>query len=285
MEQPLTPTLLLFAAYVWVLLLGGLVALVFDLRADAKSRTMQLPTWNVSWLDFGIYAWSLIMLTIAAQGMVGFLLERSGVSPDDISLYVLAQGGVFHSVVLALVFFAYRRPQLRQALVPSPVRLRGSGLARLILRFFFVGIFLAMLVGKGWDTVLNLLAAAGQMQPPAPQELVELFIGAGIDWRTAALVFLAVVVAPVSEEFLFRVGLYRFLKGRFSPRFALIVSSAVFALMHFNVLSFLPLFLIGMLLCRSYERSGNVLVPIGFHALFNANNIALLVLMGPQVAP
>ena len=47
---------------------------------------------------------------------------------------------------------------------------------------------------------------------------------------------------------------------------------------HANLQEFLPLFVIGLLLTRAYERSGNIAVPMVFHALFNLNNIALVIL-------
>ncbi len=285
MDQPLTPALVLLSIYFWIWLVGGLTALVLDLRADAREASMKLRPWNASWLDFALYAWSLIMLVFAAQVVASYLLHAFNVPDDDLSTIVLAQGLAFHGVALVLIVVAYRRAGLAQTLTPSPERLAVRTIFKQIVRFFFAGVFLAMLLGKGWEQLLVLLAEAGFMKPPAPQELVELFTEGGLNWRTAALIFLAVVIAPISEEFVFRAGLYRFLKGRFSARTALVVSSLLFAMMHFNTLSFLPLLLIGMLLCRAYERSGNILVPIGFHALFNANTIALLVLAGPQVAP
>ena len=54
------------------------------------------------------------------------------------------------------------------------------------------------------------------------------------------------------------------------------ITALLFTLAHANVLALLPLFLLGMLLARAYERSGNIWVPIGLHALFNLNNIVLL---------
>ena len=45
---------------------------------------------------------------------------------------------------------------------------------------------------------------------------------------------------------------------------------SLFAVVHANLLSFAPLLLVGILLARNYERSGNLLVPILFHAFFNA---------------
>lgn len=279
MEATPTPEQAILALYIWVLLLGGLIALVRALRADTQSKPMTLRPWNLSWLDFGLYCWVLVMFSFAAQVALAFLMKNCGVPEDDIPAQMLGQGVAFHVVALSLVLFAFHKA--RDGLQLSPERLGLRNLFGMIVGCFFSGIFLAMLLGKSWEFLLSFLSELGLASPPEPQEMVAILSEAGIGWTTISLAVLAVFIAPVSEELMFRAGLYRFLKGRLSARFALIVSSLLFALMHFNTLSFLPLLLIGMLLCRAYERSGNILVPIGFHALFNANNIALLVLIGP----
>lgn len=285
MEPTSPPMPVLLNLYVWVLLLGGLTALVFDFRADARGAAMKLRPWNTGWLDFALFAWLLVVLTVFAQLVTASLLDFFGVSVEDISGHVLAQGLAFHGVAIALIIWKYTQPEFSKILPASPEPLRSGQILSLVLRCFFAGMLLALLIGKAWEGLLSFYAESGFIAPQQPQELVKLFADEPLGWRRIALIFLAVVVAPVSEEFVFRVGLYRFLKGRFTARIALVVSSLLFACMHFNILSFLPLFLVGMLLCRAYERSGNVLVPIGFHALFNANNIALLILIGPEATP
>lgn len=92
------------------------------------------------------------------------------------------------------------------------------------------------------------------------------------------LVFVTVVIAPISEELLFRGAIYRFIKGQVHPRLALMLSALIFSLMHFNTMAYVPLFILGLLLARSYEVSGNIAVPIVFHALFNANTLILIAL-------
>jgi hypothetical protein len=77
------------------------------------------------------------------------------------------------------------------------------------------------------------------------------------------------VNAPISEELVFRGLLYRFLHDRGSARFALIVSSLLFALLHASLQSFLPLLFIGLLLAKIYEDTHDIRTPIVFHLFFN----------------
>jgi membrane protease YdiL (CAAX protease family) len=51
--------------------------------------------------------------------------------------------------------------------------------------------------------------------------------------------------------------------------------SILFGLIHFNLATFLPLFVMGVMLARLYETTGNLLAPITLHCIFNAVNFLL----------
>lgn len=89
--------------------------------------------------------------------------------------------------------------------------------------------------------------------------------------------FMAIVMAPVIEELLFRGVFYPTIKSRGYPRVALWGTSVMFALVHYNLLTFLPLTLLALILAWLYERTGNLLAPIMAHSCFNTINFVLLV--------
>ena len=95
-----------------------------------------------------------------------------------------------------------------------------------------------------------------------------------------ALAFGAIVLAPIAEELLFRSYIYRFLKSKFTTSLATIISALLFAAMHNNVASLVPLFVLGVLFTRTYENTGSIVAPMVYHALFNASSI-LLIFMTP----
>ena len=103
---------------------------------------------------------------------------------------------------------------------------------------------------------------------PQAQSAVELLRNGSWTDRTI-IAGLALVFAPVVEEGLFRGVLYQFGRDRGRPRLALVGTSVLFGLAHANAAAFLPLALIGALLGRLYERTGNLLACILAHALFN----------------
>ncbi len=91
------------------------------------------------------------------------------------------------------------------------------------------------------------------------------------------LVLLAVVVAPVAEELLFRGWIYTGLRHRLGVWPALILSSAIFALAHYDdthiyALAVLP---VGLALGGMRERAGSVKAPIVFHAFYNLTAVVL----------
>ena len=73
--------------------------------------------------------------------------------------------------------------------------------------------------------------------------------------------------------------MYPSIKQAGYPRAALWGTSLMFALWHFNLLTFLPLTVIALVLAMLYERHDNLLAPIVAHATFNAGNF-LLILTG-----
>ena len=92
-----------------------------------------------------------------------------------------------------------------------------------------------------------------------------------------ALTIMAVIVAPLSEEILFRGFLFGVLKRYTDTYFAALVSSLLFASVHMHVGFFLPLFALGIIFSAAYEATGCLLVSIFMHAMFNgAQEIMML---------
>lgn len=100
----------------------------------------------------------------------------------------------------------------------------------------------------------------------------------GVDtFELGLMVFLAVGVAPFVEELFFRGYAYPVLKRHLGKR-ALWVSALLFASVHLYLINFLPIFLIGLLLARLYERTGTLAAPIVAHATANGA-VAILAML------
>jgi uncharacterized protein len=111
---------------------------------------------------------------------------------------------------------------------------------------------------------------------PQKQAILELFSQSSTVEQRILIIVLAVALAPVAEEFIFRFFLYGVVK-RYGGRVVGIVASALlFAAVHGHLPSFLPLFVLGVCLAIAYEWSGSILVSMMMHALFNAVTLTAL---------
>lgn len=117
--------------------------------------------------------------------------------------------------------------------------------------------------------------------PSDPQTLVELVQSGRLSPQAVLyLSILAVTVAPVTEEVLFRGLLLPLLARHYGPGQAVVAVSLMFACVHFNAASLAPLFVIAAAFALAYLWTGSLLTPIVMHALFNGVNLLLLTTTG-----
>lgn len=89
-----------------------------------------------------------------------------------------------------------------------------------------------------------------------------------------SIILVAVVIAPVFEELLFR-GLFQTMICSVlrRPWPSIVLSSILFIVLHPDKTHWPALFVLAMCLGYSYEKSGSLLRPIFIHALFNAATV------------
>uniref|UniRef100_A0ACD5V6Q5 Uncharacterized protein n=1 Tax=Avena sativa TaxID=4498 RepID=A0ACD5V6Q5_AVESA len=92
------------------------------------------------------------------------------------------------------------------------------------------------------------------------------------DSPTSRLVcfFLYCVIAPLSEETIYRGFLLTALSSSMRRRNAIIVSSLMFSVAHLSVQSFFQLFIIGCITGLAYCRTGTLAASFTIHSLYNA---------------
>lgn len=90
-----------------------------------------------------------------------------------------------------------------------------------------------------------------------------------------------IVFAPIAEESLFRGILYPTVKQLGYPRLALWGTSVLFGLMHFNMVTLVPLVFLALVLTFLYEATDSLLAPIATHGMFNAVNFCYLIFAEP----
>ena len=208
------------------------------------------------------------------------LLQKAGLAafqpPDGIGAALLGML-CFQGSAWLLILFFLRQHQVgwREAL-----GWRGPDLKKSLL--LAIGV-LAFTLPTVW--LLQILSGAALEKIGVPvenQRAVEVFLDIKSFWLRAGFGFITVVIVPVAEEFIFRGILYPFVKQLGSPRAAFFGVSAVFAAIHFDAGTFVPLFALALALTWLYEKTDNLLAPITAHSLFNATNLVALYFL-PQI--
>jgi len=166
------------------------------------------------------------------------------------------------------------------------------GLAVLSLARFRGGRAWRMLIGwQAWapwkaGRVYWFIAVATLIYSFISNALIATYYPPSKDWFSvpqdnrfsALLLFLAAAVfAPVAEEILFRGWIYTSLRAQFGFWISLVVSSAIFASLHYEETHIyaLAVFPIGLALGAMRETTGSLKASISFHAFFNAVAFAL----------
>lgn len=110
---------------------------------------------------------------------------------------------------------------------------------------------------------------------PPPKALDFSWMFTGNSRQLLGLVFLLMVVAPVTEEFLFRGLILRGLLGRFGTGPAVVLTALLFALFHVNPWQFVGAFVLGLLFGWFYLALRSLVPCLIGHAA--ANGFPLLV--------
>jgi len=93
-----------------------------------------------------------------------------------------------------------------------------------------------------------------------------------------SIIVAAGLVAPVVEELVYRGLIYGFARSLIGHWPAALLSSAIFALVHVDAVASLPLFVLALGLATAYDRSRSLWVPVIMHMLFNAWNLAAMLM-------
>ena len=270
--------------YVNFLLLAGLASLIFLAvrylgRPREKSRGKVEP-WTVDWLNFGMFLW-LMFICVLLSSLLLNTFGHSGQGQENgdknVEVWQIIMGGISMQAGMILVFGYYLRVKpelfLNKFNAQNLSALKALSIGVLLFLAVFPVIFL---VGYGWQALLAQLAKAGLDLPQEPQELVYHLTRNISVMARISLILMATVTAPIVEELVFRGAIYRFLKSRMNPVPAVLVSAILFSSIHFNLVSFPSLVVLGIFLCLAYEITGNLKAPVFLHAIFNINSLLLI---------
>ena len=194
-------------------------------------------------------------------------------SDEDYPVWrIVAAAVCFQGATLVLVHLFLREHGLSWA--------EGFGFSNQWGRALLLGVLVALVflpVGVGLQWASAQLMTRVHVEPVEQQAVQTLRVSAS--WLSRALLaVVAIGLAPVAEEVLFRGILYPAIQQAGFRHLALWGTSGLFAVIHGNVATLLPLLVLSVALTVLYERTNNLLAPIVAHACFNAMNFLRLFL-------
>jgi membrane protease YdiL (CAAX protease family) len=249
------------------------VSLIRQIAARRSTTALDPPPLRTFGLPEVVVALALLALFLSAV-FVWFYADPTRMRVD----FQGVVAGLFFNIGLLLflvVFLRFRRLDLDSL----------AGFSKLsFTRGLFTGGVLLLaaypLIALGDALARNFFSGgAGSGRQP----LVDLFTGSESIGQRILMIFLAVVIAPIFEEFVFRFFLYGVFKRYLGWFLALVLSALLFATVHTHLPSLVALFVLGGCLTIAYEWSGSILVPMTMHSLFNA--VMLTLLAFPEIFP
>lgn len=132
----------------------------------------------------------------------------------------------------------------------------------------FSGVSIAIAVSVATLAAAFALDPINAIMPPMPESLEEMMnsMMEGPLWVTLLSVS---IFAPIFEEWLCRGMILRGLLQKIKPIWAIVISAAVFALIHLNPWQAIPAFVFGILFGYVYYRTGSLKLTMLMHCVNN----------------
>jgi len=254
----------------YALVIGGLLLLWrLGLSPAARRTPAVLPAWSISAADFFLFLWTAICGGIVGPYAAGLWFRHHALTND---LRVVLGTAAFQLGLLAgvLVFkLSFGRRTIPPPLSPIAVNPLLAGAAT-----YLVALPVVLVSSLIWEGLLKVCHI------PAPkQEAIDLLLRSHDLPTVAGLLLCAIGIAPVTEELIFRAGIFRYVRTRLPRWAALLLPAILFGALHSNLASFAPLVALGVVFSLAYERTGRISTTMIAHALFNLT-AALLTLAG-----
>ncbi len=258
----------------WTILFGSIYSMIllgiYNRKYPAQGEKLSSALAQRSWTgrQVGLLLASFACLMI----LLPLLNALAGGGDSALAQFIIVL--LFSTILISLVIFISRR---RKKNWSSDF---GMSAHRLTLLPFTLAIYLAMLPVLGIASMLYNRLLESVFGIEVDMQEVAQMIAASNSWLKLGLILLAVLVAPFYEELIFRGVFFPYLLRRIGFLPAMVVVSIAFAGIHFHIPSLLPLFLLSIVLCLAYWRTGTLWISIGLHALFNSVSILYLSLGG-----
>ena len=266
-SRPELLTLLSFLAL--AILSLGIAADIYFLRKMMRGHPLfpgALPQHDVRW---GLAeVWKVFVFLFFIEAVVIFVeilfssLFKRTLTGKDLLLMV---NSLFRDVAVAGLVIYWVKRHFKEPL--SHIGLTAKNLFKNIA----IGIlsYLALLpVLLAAIFIIAMIAQVFSYESP-PQTVVELYLKESQKGSLVFFTFFVALVGPAIEEIFFRGFAYQAFRMRFGARFAILITAGIFALLHWHLAAFLPIFILGLCLSSLYEKTGSLVPCMTLHMIHN----------------
>lgn len=268
LRRPLVAVMFGLLSFVLVSIAGSGIVLAGwavwsrEFRTVWKFAAPPLPRW--SWGDLGrILFLTLALILLFPFAQLAFVFFRPELKVDAHAWVTVSMLLLDAFVVLVVLTFAADKGRSALTVFGLSGRSRWgavkTGLVGYMAAFPWLFLLLFLTV-----EISNRIG----FQPPI-EPIHRLVFLEQRPWVLMLTGLLACVAGPIAEEFLFRGVLYSTIRRQVAAPLAMLITGAVFALVHTNIIGFLPITLLGGLLAYVYERTGSLLAPMTVHIVHN----------------
>ncbi len=239
---------------------GAALALVLGLSRVLHGRSAALPAepeppwglWDVCKLAA---LWTAGALALHSKLFFPLDPQRPFAAPGDwiaeIFVCILLAGATIHIVV-----------------AERGGRLRDLGFRGKLFGGIGIGLTALLVIQPFLWLVENLERLATKNQIPV-QQILQVIAKTHSGWVLALAAVVAVVIAPMSEELLFRGFLQPALRRWTGRWLAIVLSAAFFAAAHMDLYAMPSLLVLGIALAYVYDRTRSLAAPVALHMAFN----------------
>jgi membrane protease YdiL (CAAX protease family) len=237
---------------------------------DGSNDIKTLPKlWN--WRDILIISIAIALILVLGVVLLT-IITQGGIpeNPADAEFTLGYSAGLAAIEAIAILISVYMFGILRKRISWQSIGLRETS-----KRWMLAAVILALAI----IPIVGLIATVVQLIFGLPLENPQLpFLAPGeFSWSSAfGMLVAGGVIVPIAEEIFFRGLLYHWLRQFWPVWASMIISSAVFGILHGDVAVAVATFFMGLLLAWFYEKSKSLWPSITIHILNNGIKLVLL---------
>jgi membrane protease YdiL (CAAX protease family) len=235
-------------------------------NAEVHPGGISKPIEPANWGDIFLYVFATLAVYLVSGFGIALVYQELSLTVTVLSTlvnFVCFAGGVY--------LFGVRRGKLSWA---------GIGLIppRRLLFSILAGLALAVIVNTARVMLVSvlILITGADLESMAFREQ---FFNVGLDtWPGVLLNFIGIgLLAPIAEELFFRGLIYDWFRQKTPIWMAVILSSLLFGLGHYDSwIMIVSTFIMGLALALAYEYSKSIWLAISIHMFTNAGSVLLM---------